>query len=84
MSCGRSGPITGIGLELGFGADWLDINVSKLPLEDFRQWAGLYNRWQPDGTDPEPEPEPINETWCQMVERRLDVLEMSEFGGILG
>lgn len=80
------GSYTGIGLELGFGADWLDINVSKLPLEDFRQWAGLYNRWQPDGTDPEPEPdpEPINETWSQMVERRLDILEMSEFGGVLG
>lgn len=74
------GSYTGIGLELGFGADWLDINVSKLPLEEFRQWAGLYNRLNPAGT--EPEPEPIEETWQTIVDRRLNTLELSEFGAV--
>ena len=76
------GAYTGIGLELGFGADWLDINVSKLPLEDFRQWAGLYNRWRPEGTEPVPESEPIEETWQTAVDRRLSALELSEFGEV--
>jgi hypothetical protein len=46
------GANTGIGYELGFGADYLDINVSRQPLEEFRRWAGLYSRI---GPDPEPE-----------------------------
>jgi hypothetical protein len=66
------GAYTGIGLELGYGSDYLDINVSKMPLEDFRQWAGLYRRWQPE--DPEPKPEPLT------VEERLDRLEQAVFG----
>ena len=52
---------TGIGHELGFGADYLDVNVSKLPLEDFRQWSGLYNRWNPDGEVPSPPDPPVIE-----------------------
>jgi hypothetical protein len=66
------GAHTGIGVELGFGADYLDINVSKMPLEDFRKWAGLYRRWQPNGEEPEPEP--------LTVEERLDRLEQAVFG----
>lgn len=39
---------TGIGFELGYGADYLDVNVSRLPLEEYREWAGLYDRWSPE------------------------------------
>jgi truncated hemoglobin YjbI len=42
------GAYTGIGLELGFGVDYLDVNVSRLPLEEFRQWARLYERVKPE------------------------------------
>lgn len=53
------GAETGLGYELGFGADYLDVNVSRAPLEEFRQWAGLYNRLKPDEQeDPKLEPEP--------------------------
>jgi hypothetical protein len=45
------GANTGLGYELGFGVDYLDINVSRLPLEEFRQWAKLYDR-----VNPEPQP----------------------------
>lgn len=41
------GAYTGIGEELGFGADYLDVNVSRLPLQEFLQWSGIYKRWQP-------------------------------------
>jgi len=46
------GSKTGLGLELGFGVDYLDINVSRMPLDEFRQWSGLYKRWKPEGSDP--------------------------------
>ena len=65
------GADTGIGNELGFGADYLDINVSKLPLEDFRQWSGLYKRWKPEGQEPEI---PLT------LEERVERLEEAVFG----
>lgn len=65
------GANTGIGEELGFGADYLDINVSKLPLEEFRQWSGLYNRWNPEGQEP---PTPLT------LEERVERLEKAVFG----
>jgi len=59
------GANTGLGYELGFGADYLDINVSSMSLEDFREWSGIYNRWNPD-TDPKPEV-----TRSEMVKRLM-------------
>ena len=59
------GANTGIGYELGFGTDYLDINVSRQPLEEFRVWSGLYNRI---GVAPTPETP-------QSVEDRLVALE---------
>ena len=48
------GDKTGLGYELGVsGSDNIDINISRRLLEDFREWAGLYKRWQPEGpTEP--------------------------------
>jgi GH25 family lysozyme M1 (1,4-beta-N-acetylmuramidase) len=51
---------TGIGKELGFQADYLDINVSSMPLEEFRTWAHLYDRWQPEGVEPPNNPPHID------------------------
>jgi hypothetical protein len=39
---------TYIGEELGFGADYLDTNISRRLLEDFRERAKLYDRWKPE------------------------------------
>jgi hypothetical protein len=51
------GANTGIGLELGFGADYLDVNVSSMMLEELREWSGLFKRW---GADiPEPPQNPV-------------------------
>lgn len=73
------GANTGIGLELGFGADYLDMNVSRMPLEEFRQYSGLYKRWQPEGTTP---PTPL--TLEQRVTRIENLIEKHlrlEIGG---
>lgn len=51
------GANTGIGHELGYGADYLDVNVSRRSLEDFREWSGLYKRWN-SGEIIEPQPLP--------------------------
>lgn len=70
----QMGAYTGIGEELGYGVDYLDMNVSKLPLEDFRQWSGLYKRWQPEGQTPEEPPVELT------VNERLERLEVAVFG----
>ncbi len=49
------GANTGIGLELGFGTDFLDVNVSRLPLAEFRTLSHLERRWTEGGIiTPEP------------------------------
>lgn len=51
------GANTGIGNELGFVADYLDVNVSRRPLEEFRTYSHLERRWTESGggvVSPEP------------------------------
>jgi len=63
------GANTGIGQELGFGADYLDVNVSRMPLLEFRVYSHLETRWA--GGIPKP---PLT------VEERLTLLEKAVFG----
>jgi hypothetical protein len=44
------GANTGIGKELGFVADYLDVNVSRRPLDEFRTFSHLERRWVSDGS----------------------------------
>jgi hypothetical protein len=64
----QAGAYTGIGKELGLGADYLDVNISRRTLDDFRRWSGLYRRWTPEGEAPTPPPvtdaEKLNRLWA--------------------